>query len=135
MFAIASLLALIFSLFVISSTNIEVLINSPLCAKFNIIGHSLYTNLWSRITNLATAYADDCYKNTTLLLARCNIFTKPNILIVTEATICLFTRDICLSSAILFDSGRQDINDAFGFNLADKDRVMYCKRTTCALLS
>ena len=135
LFAVASLAASLFSSFAVLSTNIQVRIASPLCAGINTNSSVSLNNYINRVLTSASTYADDCYKNTTSLPARCNIFTKPNIPFITETTACPFSSDICLSPAISFDSGRQDLNHAFGFNLADKDRVKYRRRTTCAILS
>ena len=118
-----------------SSTNIEVLINSPLCALVNLNENLYLRNYQTRIMASANTYADDCYKNTKSLPARCSIFKKPNIPFVMETTVCPFAGNICSSPSIAFDSGRLDLNQVFRFNLADKDRLKYRKRTTCSILS
>ncbi|KAJ4298081.1 hypothetical protein N0V90_005980 [Kalmusia sp. IMI 367209] len=42
---------------------------------------------------------------------------------------------MCTSPAIAFDSGLVDLNDAFGLNAKDSDRVLFRRRTTCSILS
>ena len=42
---------------------------------------------------------------------------------------------MCASLVIALDLGLLDLNDAFGMNLADNDRVRFRKKTTCNMLS
>lgn len=41
---------------------------------------------------------------------------------------------MCASSAIAFDSGLIDVNDAFGLNLQDTDRLRFRRRDVCAIV-
>jgi hypothetical protein len=147
--ALGTIAASISSSYVIDSSNIEVLVNSPLCgrlASFNTaFDNQVRTGTYSaRAYDVAKAYAKDCYpvniNGEDLLPATRKVFVAPNVALKVEKTTCPFASKMCIgtkeepSQAIAIDSGLVDVNKAFGFNLADKDRVSFRKRTTCGVL-
>lgn len=132
LFVAASLAVSIFSSYVVSSVNLEVLINSPLCGPLDPSDDYWGTYL-DAVGRDSQSYGPDCYKNGSLP-SRCNIFSRPNIPFSMEPASCPFDSNICLSQAIALDSGLVDVNDAFGMNLGDSNRVRYRRRSVCTIL-
>lgn len=141
LFVIGSLAAAIFSSAVLKSSDLEVLVDSPFCGKFFKPDKSANTEEYSLgynfiIDSTASRYALECYEEKSVLPVRCNtIFTRKTVPFSKEDVPCPFSPDICASPSIAFDTGLLDLNDVFGFNLEDHDRVKYRKKSTCAILS
>lgn len=134
LFVAASLAGSIFSSYVASSFMIEVLVDSPFCGSHDgsDLGERSYHN---SILSAAENFAPDC-QGSGNLPSRCDsIFVRPNIPFSSEEVTCPFDQSMCVSRAIAFDSGLVDLNDAFGVNARDKDRVLFRKRSTCSVLS
>ncbi|KAF2110744.1 hypothetical protein BDV96DRAFT_650847 [Lophiotrema nucula] len=135
-FALASVAASIFSSSVVTTTNLEVLVKSPLCTYLETGG---LTNAdlpyITTVYTLARAYADDCYTDQTHLPIRCKAYIRPRLDFSTEFVPCPFDNDLCASPALAFDSGLVDLGVNFGLNTAPRDRVRYRRRTTAAILS
>lgn len=130
----------IFSSYVVESSDLEVLVNSPLCGRIN---SSLLTSAeriqTSEIRSLALPYTQECYHNQTMVPARCKAFVRPSIPLRNERVPCPFAAEFCVGEkdvlpAVAFDSGLVDLNKGFGMNLPEKDRVKYRRRTTCSVL-
>lgn len=144
LFAASTLTASVFSSAIISSSDIEVLVNSPYCGFRNATrAFSEHTNPFegdyiSTYESLGEAYALDCYTNDSISRSGCNnVFAKPNIPFTARETQCPFSPDMCATknfSAIVMDSGLLDMNEHFGFNLEVKDRVKFRRQTTCSVL-
>ncbi|KAF2277918.1 uncharacterized protein EI97DRAFT_415680 [Westerdykella ornata] len=135
-FALASLAVSIFSSSVVTSTNLEVLVNSPHCGRITYDkseGSAPWDSYRPTVYAAAESYAPDCYQNGSLP-SKCNIFTRPNIAFSTETVPCPFNDSMCASPAIALDSGLIDMNDAFGLNLHEADRMKYRRRSTCTVL-
>jgi hypothetical protein len=47
---------------------------------------------------------------------------------------CPFDDKICASTGVEFDSGLIDLNDAFGLNIVNSERIQFRRRTTCSIL-
>ena len=135
LFVLGSLTAAIFSSYVVTSSDLEVLIRSPFCSKFYVGGgYSLYYR--TRVQSLSSRYTDECYEDKTPLPVRCStIFTRSAIPFVEEKVAYPFDPRICASPSISFDTGLLDLNDALGFNLEDGDKIRYRQKTACTLLS
>lgn len=131
-FAMGSLAVSIFSSTMVSTSNIEVLVESPHCGLF--IGGAGSNGYFSPVTAASYSYASDCYR-TGSLPSQCNTLLRPNVPFATRFTQCPFDASICASPAVSFDSGLIDLNDAFGLNLDEADRIRYRRKTTCAILS
>jgi hypothetical protein len=143
--AIGGIAASLASSYVIDSSGVEVLISSPYCGSITVTEsqHSerTYINI---VEAMARTYATDCYPiyNQTIgsLPARCQVFIRPSVPLQVETVECPFSPKICKGSkenpsmGVAVDSGLVDVNDAFGLNLANKDRVKFRKRTTCGVL-
>ncbi|KAF2734975.1 hypothetical protein EJ04DRAFT_436020 [Polyplosphaeria fusca] len=129
----------IFASFVIDTTNIRVLVSSPLCGPisldFDSWGNISYGYL-PKVIALAEPYAEDCHMApVNARPARCSALIGPKTLFRKEEAICPFDSSMCLEGTPIFtlDSGLIDLNE-FGLNLNNRDRVKYRKRTTCAIL-
>lgn len=132
-FAVGSLTVSIFSSSVVSTSNLEVLVRSPHCGSLDRSHHS-WTSYVAVVKSAAELYAPDCYRVGSLP-SRCNAFLRPNIPFTSEIVPCPFEKKMCASEALSLDSGLLDLNDAFGLNLEQPDRVQYRRKSTCAVLS
>ncbi|KAF1915506.1 hypothetical protein BDU57DRAFT_452145, partial [Ampelomyces quisqualis] len=140
-FAIASIAAGISTAFAIDSSNIEILVNSPLCGRFNYTkvyaSRSTSTLLASIKANVDT-YASNCYQDNPSLPAPCrNTFTRSNISFRAEPAPCPWNTTMCPKGdlpALLMDSGMLDLRDHFGLNLPPGETVKIQKKTTCNVL-
>lgn len=133
---IGTLAVSISSSFIVDSTNIEVLVNSPFCGS--IAESNIYT---AQINDVTPPFLRDCYRDGASPVSRCrNIFTKQNIPVESGRVDCPFSAEMCINTndnqkpAFSVDSGLLDLNDAFGFNFAPSDRVKFRRRSTCAVL-
>ncbi|KAF2743776.1 hypothetical protein M011DRAFT_450657 [Sporormia fimetaria CBS 119925] len=137
----------IFTSYVVSSSDIDVLVSSPLCrplkmGTFLVDGQpaTVGGSAWAlEVSKQGRLYAEDCYKtfNSSMVPERCKAFTKPSILLKEERVDCPFNTSICAKferPALVLDSGLVDLNDGFGMNLPAGERVKYRKKTTCAIL-
>jgi hypothetical protein len=130
----------IFSSYVVSTSDLEVLVKSPLCGYLDR-DSATSGNVWGTAVIAASSpYARECYRDQAILPIRCRTFIRPSIQFKTEAAPCPFSSDFCKDEkldpipAVAFDSGLVDLNDGFGTNFAPKDRVSYRRRTTCSIL-
>jgi hypothetical protein len=131
LYIMVSLVVSIFSSYVVSSLNLEVLVSSPHCGMLD--PEAWWTSYGSTIRAATESYGPECYRSNGLP-SRCNIYTRPNIPFTTESIPCPFDERMCTVPAVAFDSGLIDMRDTFGINLEEKDRVQYRKRTSCAIL-
>ncbi|KAF2823685.1 hypothetical protein CC86DRAFT_468717 [Ophiobolus disseminans] len=140
-FAVAAIAAGISTAFAIDSSNIEVLIDSPLCGRFNytkVFENRSSSTLIASIDGTVDTYATNCYRNNPSLPGLChNTFTRPNISFSITPAACPWNETLCRSAtlpAILMDSGLLDLSEHFGFNMASEDSVKLQKKTTCSVL-
>ncbi|KAF2470133.1 uncharacterized protein BDR25DRAFT_370147 [Lindgomyces ingoldianus] len=149
LFSVGMVVVGVFSSFVVTTSNIPVLVSSPFCGPLDVdpSGENLIASLvglrsfYTSVRGVTKPYVDGCYQNTTTELpARCRqVFIRPNIPLSQERVKCPFSSDICLDlggdmTAVQLDSGLVDLNEAFGMNMASADRVQFRKRTTCSVL-
>jgi hypothetical protein len=134
LFAIGSLTVSIFSSSIVSTTNLEVLVNSPHCGLLDTTGGAYWDSYTSVNRIAAELYSPYCYRDG-VLPSSCNSYSRPNIKFETEHARCPFDDKICATPAISFDSGLLDLNDAFGMNLENANRIRYRRKSTCAVLS
>jgi hypothetical protein len=145
LFTVSTVLVSIASSFVVSNNTIEALVNSEFCGFLNVELNGNHPT-WSAIDSgylsdiypLTRRLVDDCYLNSESIPALCNTLALPKIPTTQERVACPFDSTICVGDddkpAISLDSGLLDLNQAFGLNLPEKDRVKLRKRTTCAVL-
>ena len=139
-FAIASLAASISSSYVVSTTDLQVLVDGSSCRAINI---SSYLNadaladavpLETALYTSARSYADECYGSGSVP-PRCHIYVRPRLEYTTKSGPCPFEGSICRlndTASLIFDSGYLDSNDHFGLNSAPSDRVQIRRVTTYA---
>jgi len=132
-FVIGSLAASIFSSSIVTSSNLEVLVKSGNCGRFSD-NASVPLSYRANLSAGAESYARDCYPPN-FMPSRCNVFIRPSILFKSEMVQCPFQEKICRTQGLSLDSGLLDLNDAFGLNLADADRLQYRRKSVCAVLS
>ena len=124
------------SSYALSSSDIEVLVNSPLCGYANNATESSPSNSYiSSVMTTAAQYAEECYQPKTSLSSKCHVFTQPNIPFTVENASCPFNSSMCASPALAYDTGRIDVQDVFGINLPGSAQLQYRLKTTCTILS
>lgn len=140
-FAVASIAAGISTAFAIDSSNIEVLVDSPMCARFNytkVYENSTTSTLLASLKSTIDTYAANCYQDKSSLPEPCrNTFARTNITFHASAVPCPWNDTICLGGerpALLMDAGLIDLRTHFGLNLAPQDTVKIHKKTTCSVL-
>jgi hypothetical protein len=141
LFAVASIAAGILTAFVMDSSNIEVLVNSPSCGRFNytkVYATRITSTLLTSIKSEVDTYSFECYKNQQFLPAPCrNIFTRPNISFNVDAAPCPWNTTMCHGGklpAIRMDSGMVDLRVHFGLNLLPAETVKVQRKTVCNVL-
>jgi len=143
LFATSTLTASVFSSAIISSSDIEVLVDSPYCGFRNFTRYYLgpapgERNYVSTYERAGLAYAQDCYKDSRASQSGCKrVYIQPRIPFTLEDTTCPFAEKMCAvngSSAVAMDSGLLDMNKHFGFNLGSNNGVNFRRRTTCSVL-
>ncbi|KAF2114997.1 hypothetical protein BDV96DRAFT_646853 [Lophiotrema nucula] len=138
LFAIAALAAGIFSNYLVNSSNIEIMVDSPLCRYINLttFWSSLSNPEWSKLNQAVEAYTRNCYANESSVPSACtNTFTRPVLPIAQSRTACPWNNSsMCHPGelpATTVDTGLMNVNEWLGINLAPKDTVRFRKRTTC----
>jgi hypothetical protein len=145
LFAAATILAGIFSSYIVDSSNLQVLVDSaecgPLKTTMNTVfssGNLAFLDYTSRLEALTFPYAQECYQGLgESLPARCRAFVQPNIPLVPQRTACPFDSSICKpvdQPGVVIDSGLQDANNVFGWNMQEDQRVKFRRKTTCGVL-
>jgi hypothetical protein len=137
-FTTGAVVVSILSTYIITSSNIEVLVNSPFCANLDplIDDGAAFDNYTLAADPTIQTLGENCYTHNSTG-AECQFFIAPKISFQITRVNCPFQASICLPNvpAIQFDSGLQDVNAAFGLNTNQQDRIWYRKATTCAILN
>lgn len=150
-FALAFVVAAIFSSFVVTSTDIEVLTSSSSCGYWTAYkpGDAVsvddprlmdQTQRWSQVMASSSTYSRACYNASQGSNSQqCRIYSSPRFHWTTDPkAACPFSPAICMgsnASAIQIDTGVQDVSHIFGINAPKKDRLHFRKVTTCAPLA
>lgn len=142
-FAVAAVTSSIFSTYVVSSSNLRVLVNSPSCGRLNtkrIMSYSANKTLAFDHIPAVKTYAKDCYQQHGSLPSRCqNTFVKPNISLSISPADCPWDDIMCRphnndsKPAITMDSGMVH-GSQFGFNHEPYNDISFSKKTTCNVL-
>lgn len=142
LFTVATVVAGIFSSYIVDTTNILVLVQSPSCGGVDFtmadVGQALTNNYSLLVHSLAAPMVQDCYDSPAPTSPSCRVYSKPRILFDVKRDDCPWNSSTCLVSdqpAVTMDSGMLDMNEAFGLNLPTKDQVHFRKKTSCAVLS
>lgn len=140
-FAIASIAAGISTAFAIDSSNIEILVDSPMCGRINytkVYENRTTSTLLAAIKATVDTYATNCYQDKPSLPEPCrNTFARTNITFHASAAPCPWNETICHGGdlpALLMDAGMVDLRTHFGLNLQPQDTVKLQKKTTCSVL-
>lgn len=140
-FAIAAIAAGIATAFAIDSSNIEVLVYSPFCARLNytkVFADRTNSNLLASVKGTIDTYASNCYQNRPSLPAPCrNTFTRPNISFTAVPAPCPWNETLCRGGALPalhMDTGLLDLRSDFGLNVPPDEGVKLQKKTTCSVL-
>lgn len=141
LFAVAAIAAGISTSFTINNSNIEVLVDSPYCGRFNyskIYNNRTSSTLLAAIEKSIDTYAFNCYQNTSEVPTACrNIFSTPRIGFSTHMAPCPWNQSMCLGSdlpALAMDSGMLDLRTHFGLNSQPEDTVKFRRKVTCNVL-
>jgi hypothetical protein len=138
-FTIITLAVGVFSSYVVSSTDLEVLVDSPFCGtvpawedESAAMAHTYVT----AVAEASDAYISHCYQNASILSAACKVFTRPATPYSMTRVPCPFASPLCLGnlSAVELDTGLLDVALTFGLNSPRRDRVRYQKKAVCTLL-
>lgn len=141
-YAIAAIAAGISTSYAVDTTNLEVLVDSPLCRLLNVSGLAADANASTAfstgISPYIHTYTQNCYINKTVPPAGCrNIFVQPKISIDVQPAACPWQSSMCLEEqqpAIAMDSGLVDVSREFGLNLRSRDNLWVRRKTTCNVL-
>lgn len=146
LFAIAMIAVSLSTSYIVSTSNVQVLVQSPLCGPMEDMLQRAdgSTNPAASIYLLgiraeAASYSGDCYSNLSHsgMPERCGSFIRPNIQLNAHRIACPFQETLCTKvtdPGMSFDSGPVDLNSGFGLNLPDRHRVQYRRRTNCGLI-
>jgi hypothetical protein len=132
----------IFVSYVISTTNVEVLVKSPFCGPLDMdryISSTGTTGLDQYLVALGAdsrPYSKDCYQDVTSKPAQCSIYISSSIASIKTREDCPWA-NMCKNitqPGISMDSGLIDVNHGFGLNLLARDAVRFRRKNTCAFL-
>ena len=139
-FAVGALFASIFSSYIIATSNLEVLVQSPFCGtvdfdKLNSVGGGRYSKYYE---SNGESYGFDCYQNSSTLPARCrNVYVQSKLPFAVTSGPCPFAPSMCItddSPSTIVDSGLLEVSRYFGLNIRAKDDVKFRRRTQCVVL-
>ena len=142
-FIIATLAASISTSWIVSTSDLVVLVSSPSCSyinftAFNDMNDSDSLQIARRIATMVEPYSLNCYENEGFLPMLCRTtFTRPNISFSTSQDPCPWVASMCPEvpkPAITMDSGLLDASADLGFNIPRKEGVKFRRRTTCNIL-
>lgn len=139
-FTAITLAAGVFSSYVVSSSDLEVLVGSPFCgiipAWESDFSDSSDTYPMA-VIEASDTYASRCYQNASTHSAVCKVFIHPALPYNITRVPCPFASPLCLEQdphAVELDTGLIDVTSTFGLNIPRQDRVRYQKKTTCSVL-
>lgn len=144
LFAAATVVAGVFSSYVVDTSNLHVLVSSPDCGPMRpsegntfSAGNLAFLDYSSKLESLSMPYAQECYQESESLPSRCQIFIQPNTPLLPKRIDCPFSDAVCKNftqPGVVVDSGLVDANDIFGWNLQSDQRLKYRRKATCAVL-
>ncbi|KAF1947008.1 hypothetical protein EJ02DRAFT_449990 [Clathrospora elynae] len=140
-FSIAALAAGVSTSFAIDNSNLQILVDSPHCGRFNytrMFANTGGSTLLAALDKSVNSYAMNCYQNSSSIPAPCrNTFSNPRIFFSAEAVPCPWDDAMCLAGktpAWSMDSGLLDLRTHFGLNIQVDDTVKFRRQTTCNVL-
>lgn len=138
LFATGSLAAGIFSSYIVTNTDLEVLVDPGSCRMLNY-SNFMYgngdTTFTAAVDSATKSFAQRCYTPGPLP-SQCNFLIRPRIEPILSFIDCPFDPSLCHSNAkaAVLDSGYLDSNDVLGINAPPKDRVLVRRKSTCVPL-
>jgi hypothetical protein len=138
-FTAITLAAGVFSSYVVNSSDLEVLVESPFCGVTPALGDesgNFGSEYPRKVVEAADEYVGRCYQNASVLLTACKVFLRPTMPYNITRIPCPFDKPLCLGnlSAVVLDTGLIDVAPTFGLNSPHQDRIRYQKKTTCSVL-
>ncbi|KAF2866301.1 hypothetical protein BDV95DRAFT_649130 [Massariosphaeria phaeospora] len=137
-YVIGALSATISTSFVVQTSNVEVLVNTPFCNKYI---HRDQKPGWSHLDKTldrAASYRNRCYGEGVSLPETCHsILIQPRLLLQQSITQCPFSKSMCTKGhvqAISVDTGLLDLTSDLGLNLPRQEAVKIRKKTTCTVV-
>ena len=146
-YAAAILIASICSSYIVASSSIEVLVQSPICGFWPTIkrtepdadpslGTSIAQNQqWTKTLSASSIYSRACY-NTTGESPQCQIYSSPKVEWESDYNAsCPFAGDTCFgspTSALKLDTGFLNVARVFGVNVPSENNILFRKVSTCA---
>lgn len=137
LFSLGMLFASVFSAFIVSDTNIRVLVSSPLCGIANASLPNHVERYRAAVAASANSYVRDCYRGwSDTLPHQCRRIFATSIIPFSRADVaCPFEPALCENGmGFETDSGLLSMRRYFGLNLSPEDDVQFRRRTTCAVL-
>jgi hypothetical protein len=138
-FTAATIAASIFSSLVVDSSSLIVLVDSPQCSW---ITSDAITSYMPAVMTAASNQMRQCYRDREAIEPMdpapdaCQEDLRANITSDGRKAACPFNSSVCEQGAtVSMDTGLLDLNDAYGSDLPENDRVQFRKMTTCAPLS
>ncbi|KAF2651759.1 hypothetical protein K491DRAFT_681917 [Lophiostoma macrostomum CBS 122681] len=145
-FSILTVVVGISSSYVITSTDIQVLVQSSSCGPLNIepttsnfSGEYLngLSDYRKAVDDRSVPFSQECFRNSTTPSLRCRAFIQPSIDLKTIREGCPFGSSICQNidqPAVSIDSGLITANSYFGWNMNARDAITFRRKITCAIL-
>ena len=139
LFTSATVATGIFSSYIVDSSSLEVLADSPFCGPIEPSDSTMHsmTNYLSQVASLARTLSDECYLQDNPTSARCKVYTSSRIPLAVEEAECPWHPTMCDAQhgkAVSVDSGLVHPNSAFGLNLPPRDTVYFRRKVTCSVL-
>jgi hypothetical protein len=138
LFLAGSIATSIFATSIVSTSDLEALVRSPYCGRYNpskATDEAENTRV-SLILPIIQTYARDCYHNHNRT-SRChNTFIKPSISFKVDVAECPWAASMCPAHngpILSMDSGLLD-ESYFGFNVERHNNVRFRKRSVCNVL-
>lgn len=141
LFALGSLAAGVFSSYIVTTTDLEVLVGSGSCRLLNstdyIAANTDDVTYQAALRSAASSFAQRCYREGPLP-SDCNFFIHPRVEPTLSFVECPFDSGLCFNGsdtkAAVLDSGYLDSNDVLGINAPPEDRVLMRRQSTCVPL-
>jgi hypothetical protein len=134
--------ASIFSSFVVKSSDLTVLVNSPFCGAPDAgLRRTRGGDYSSTVNAAAQSYGPLCYqsRDNETIPKSCNTFIKRYIDFEIGREDCPFEKSMCVADSVadafVMESALLDANTEFGLNLPADSRIKYRRKATCSVLS
>ncbi|KAF2105559.1 hypothetical protein BDV96DRAFT_509152 [Lophiotrema nucula] len=140
LFTCAAVATGVFSSYIVDSSSLEILAESPFCGPIEPSEDSMGimgSNYSVQVKALAQDISNECYLLDNPTSARCKVYVPSRVPLTVEEAECPWGPALCDSrsgTAVSVDSGLVHPNKAFGLNLSPKDAVHFRRKVTCSVL-